>query len=186
MRGDEAEQSVNLILTSLVYVHLCFKFRMPAREPTYYRWAEDKPCTTNQTYGFDLRDMHAGNGCVRCNSCKVCAAEAAAAADATAKKEARRQEREMAGNRRDRSAADGCYSGKVQCKPINKGYTMGHVPITKRLKAAAAASGRRQRGVDGTTVSGEQHQQSNGKDLYLWHALSGTLVYCKNDDECVE
>lgn len=159
---------------------------MPAREPTYYRWAVDKPCTTNQTYGYELRHADAGNGCVRCNTCKVCAAEAAAAAAAAEKREAsreaRRQQREMAGNRRDGSA--GCYSGKVQCKPINKGYTMGPVPITKRLKAAAAGGGRQRRGADGATASGEQHQQPNGKDLYLWHALSGTLVYCKNDEEC--
>jgi len=157
---------------------------MPAREPTYYRWAEDKPCTTNQTYGFELRHTDAGNGCVRCNACKVGAAEAAAAAAAAAKREDRRQQvqqRETAGNRRDGSSAS-CYSTKVQCKPINKGYTVGHVPITKRLKAAAG--GRRQRGADGTTVSSsEEQQQPNGKDLYLWHALSGTLVYCKNDEE---
>jgi len=161
---------------------------MPAREPTYYRWAEDKPCTTNQTYGFELRH-DIGNGCVRCNACKACAAEAAAAAAAAAERdaarEARRQQREMAGNRRADASA-GCQSERPQCKPINRGYTMGPVPITKRLKAAALGGGRR-RGGGGGGSTGDQHDpQSTGKDLYLWHALSGTLVYCKNDEECDE
>jgi len=155
---------------------------MPAREPTYYRWAEDKPCTTNQTYGYELRNSDsAGN-----NTCPLCVAEAtasAAAAAAAAKRQAERERRKTAGNRRDGGVRR--YSDEVQYKPINKGYTMGHVPITKRLQASSGRTGR-QRGAGGTSSSCEQHQQSDGKDLYLWHALSGTLVYCKKDEQSDE
>jgi len=153
---------------------------MPAREPTYYRWAEDKPCTTNQTYGYELRNAIGGNSGT--STCKLCAAEAAAAAAeaaAASKRQAERQQRKLAGNRRNRGVRR--YSTDVQCKPINKGYTMGHVPITKRLQASSEGAGRQQ-GAGGTSSLYEEHQQANGKDLYLWHALSGTLVYCKNDD----
>lgn len=155
---------------------------MPSREPTYYRWAEDKPCTTNQTYGFELRN---GDGRNPSSTCPICIAEAAAEAAKAAKIQAQRQQRQAASaaarSRRDGSST-ASYSDKVQTKPINKGYTMGHVPITQRLQAA---SGRQRRGgASGTGASAcDQHRQLNDKDLYLWHALSGTLVYCKNDEE---
>ena len=164
-----------------------FKLRMPARQPTYYRWAEDKPCTTNQTYGYELRNGDGRNaGSSTCRLCMAEAAAAAATAAAAAKRQAERQQRKMAGNRRDGVVRR--YSEEVQCKPINKGYTVGHVPITKRLQAVSSG-GRagRQRGAGGTASSCElNHQQSGGKDLYLWHALSGTIVHCKNEEECDE
>jgi len=164
---------------------------MPAREPTYYRWAEDKPCTTNQTYGYELRNRDGQNGCVRCNACKICAAEAsAAAASAATKKTSAELQQHRAvsggGGRRDTSAA--CrHSEKVQCKPINRGYTMGHIPITKRLQAASSGGGRRrQRTAGGTGTSIDHELQTGGKDLCLWHALSGTVVYCKSDEQSDE
>ena len=154
---------------------------MPAREPTYYRWAEDKPCTTNQTYGYELRSGITGNN----TTCPLCAAEAAAAAAtaaAAAKRQAERQQRQTAKDRRDGGVK---HSDKVQCKPINKGYTVGHVPITKRLQASNGGAGR-QRGAGVTSSFCEQHEQSDGKDLYLWHALSGTIVCCRNDEQSDE
>jgi len=159
-------------------VCVLYKYRMPAREPTYYRWAEDKPCTTNQTYGYELRSGNGGN-----NTCQLCAAEAAAAAAAAetaAKRQAeRQQQRQAAAARRDGGVR---HSDKVQCKPINKGYTVGHVPITKRLQASTGGAGR-QRPAGAASSLCEQHQQSDPKDLYLWHALSGTLVCCRNDEQ---
>jgi len=151
---------------------------MPAREPTYYRWAEDKPCTTNQTYGYELRSGITGNS----PTCPLCVAEAAAAEAATAaaaKRQAERQQRQTEKGRRDGGVK---HSDKVQCKPINKGYTVGHMPIRKRLQASSGGAGG-QRGAAGATSSFcEQHDQSDSKDLYLWHALSGTIVCCRNDE----
>jgi len=156
---------------------------MPANQPSYYRWAEDKPCTTNQTYGYELRNsQNAGK-----NTCRICAAEAAAAAAsaaAAAKRQAERQQRKTAGSRRDGGVSR--YSDHVQCKPINKGYTMGHTPITKRLQASSGGAGRQRSAGGSSTTLCELHQQSENKDLYLWHALSGTLVYCKSDEQCDE
>jgi hypothetical protein len=48
---------------------------MPSRDPTYYRWSQDKPVTTNQTYGFELRntvgggDAGTGSGQLKGASC---------------------------------------------------------------------------------------------------------------------
>jgi len=154
---------------------------MPAHQPSYYRWAEDKPCTTNQTYGYELRNGDSRNAGK--NTSAQCAAEAAAAAAsaaAAAKRQAERQQRKTAGSRRDAGVRR--YSDETQCKPINKGYTMGHTPITKRLQAWSGGSGR-QRSAGGSSTLCEHRQQSENKDLYLWHALSGTLVYCKNDEQ---
>jgi len=173
-----------------LYGFLCEYCSMPAREPTFYRWAEHRPCTTNQTYGYELRSQLSGYGrSVGTGSnrtCKLCAAAARRQAE-------RLQHRQMtaataAGSRRD-GVGGVKHSDKVQCKPINKGYTMGHVPITKRLQQASSAGGSRQRNSSGASSTssssplGEQHQQPDGKDLYLWHALSGTLVCCRNDEE---
>jgi len=118
---------------------------MPARgEPSYYRWAEDKPCTMNQTYGYELRSGDSRNAGSN-TTCKQCVAEAAATAAAVAKRQAERQQRKAAESRRDGNSSH--YSSEVQCKPINRGYTMGHVQITKRLQQASSG---RKRDADDT------------------------------------
>jgi hypothetical protein len=153
---------------------------MPSREPTFYRWAQDKPCTTNQTYGYELRMQSStrADGCGISNnskckkSCSGCPSEMQTAAC--------KQQRPQHQRPFSTSTSLANYSTEVAYKPINRGYTTGYIPITKKIaKQAGSASGAHQRrGMTGPSAHG--HSQSKGEDLYMWHALSGTLVHCKN------
>jgi hypothetical protein len=175
---------------------------MPSRDPSYFRWSQDKPVTTNQTYGYGLATStssqatkHCGNGssstsccgnesgsndsyhhhsCVQCPDCEWSTSRKGGQ---LCEKHRRRQKTILPSINR--------FSQKTAVKPINKGYTVGHVPITKKLSAEGASSSQvgvqLQRAV--TSPGTYEYHEPKGKDMYLWHALSGSLVHCKNYEQ---
>jgi hypothetical protein len=180
---------------------------MPSRDPSYYRWSQDKPVTTNQTYGFGLTkqsstssasgaterkckntschtvgsgsddDGYHHHSCVQCPDCAW---------------SSRRHDGQLCPRHRPRqktiTPSVNRFSSEPAVKPINKGYMTGQEPITHKLKkvgkSSAPAGVQLQQDVSSST-SFEYHEQK-GKDLYLWHALSGSLVHCKHHDSTVQ
>ena len=49
--------AVFFVLTHPVRVHLFFRLHLPNQAPSYFHWAENKPVTTNQIYGFWQHDF---------------------------------------------------------------------------------------------------------------------------------
>lgn len=151
---------------------------MPTREPTFYRWSQDKPCTTNQTYGYELRLGLSGSNTLgtNCGHNKNKNKSSGEPAEAS-RSHAAHQRKQID----DRSSTD--RSATTSCKPINRGYVMGYVPVTKKMAKGreAAMSGVMLKRDAGRPAAYSAPQQS-GQDMYLWHALSGTLVHCKNYD----
>ena len=46
-----------LVRVSSVYLLQCFRVHLPNQAPSYFHWAENKPVTTNQVYGFWQHDF---------------------------------------------------------------------------------------------------------------------------------
>lgn len=173
---------------------------MPSREPTYYRWSQDKPVTTNQTYGFGFAQQGASSpssghrhqhshaaGCDKSASCGSCARPAG---DDRFHHQScefnRRRSGQLCSRHRPTekiiTPSINRFSPETAVKTINKGYKTGQVPITKKLAAtgrsSAPAGVQLQRGA--TAPPAYEFGESKGQDLYLWHALSGSLVHCKH------
>ena len=142
--------------------------KMPQRAPSYYHWSMDKPCTTNSVYGFYMRDDEQFKNSkppkrsgpfdsTRPFSNSGFFPQIAYKSSLTAR------EPKMSHNVFD----------------INKGYTMGHVPVTDKLiKSEVPVGFKLSRSV--TAPAGFKYEEPRGKNIYLWHTLSGSLVHAKN------
>jgi len=144
-----------------------------SRSHTFYSWARDKPCTTNSIYGWTLRST-------------------VGAADTNTGKELTRREAKhnLSGELTTRSKADlsGFQRNKKTCEicllepssinkfNINRGYVTGYVPVKDKIARKSAANEKRMSKSHDTIT--DQSEDGSGKDLCLWHSLSGTLVHC--------
>ena len=158
---------------------------MPSRAPTYYHWAMDKPCTTNQTYGFELKG----------EMTKYASLQALKPPKPSGRFDQVRPFSSLAffpeipdkrksmtvGERHIKTAGvlDTKTPGVQSRFNINKGYTMGHVPVSSRVQC-------RKYPAEVQLISYQavpqvyQHPKAKEKDIYLWHTLSGCLVHAKN------
>lgn len=142
---------------------------MPQRAPSYYHWSLDKPCTTNAVYGFYMRDDE--------DYKKSKPLKASGPFDYT---------RPFSNSGFfPQISFQGQLTVKKQTKmshnmfDINRGYTMGHKPVTQKLvKQDVPVGFKLSRSV--TAPPAFASQASRGKDAYLWHTLAGSLVHCKN------
>ena len=153
---------------------------MPSRAPSYYHWAMDKPCTTNQTYGYFHRES----------------------TDLTAKKptgpkgpfdytrpfsnsgffpqiswKGRLTSATQA--RPLRPSKDYNPPSSINRFDINKGYTMGHSPVYERVAKPEQPVGC-MLNRSASAPAAYRYPEPKGKDIFLWHTLSGCLVHAKN------
>ena len=63
---------------------------------------------------------------------------------------------------------------------INRGYTMGHIPVKDRLVHSSVPSGLQLQRSKSASSSAYHYKKPKADTLYLWHTLSGTLVHVKN------
>lgn len=155
---------------------------MPSRAPSYYHWSQDKPVTTNQTYGFEFKDVAASETTAKrklgpfdytrpfSNSAFFPTISHDSSLTAPARSRPLASLRPCEGF---------CPPGVQNVFDINKGYVMGSVPITQKIHKSAVPVGV-SLSKCATAPAAYVPQQPKAKDLYLWHTLSGTLVHCKN------
>ena len=143
---------------------------MPQRAPSYYHWSLDKPCTNNSVYGFYWRD----EDCYKNPK--------------PPKKTGPFDYTRPFSNSGffPQIAFKGGMTGKKEEKSsqnlfdINRGYTMGAIPLSKKLNKSSGEPVGFKLQRTSTAPEGHEYAQPRGKSLYLWHTLSGTLVHCKN------
>lgn len=143
---------------------------MPSHMPAYYSWAKDRPCTTNEVYGYSLRNSST-NSQHRTHYSTT---------DAFPGGAARKHLQTSASDTSERSPPQwNKQTGST--KVINRGYVAGYVPVTKKVSKDHRS------GVNlvqtGSVPEAYEYPSSNTKNVYLWHTLSGTLVHCKNSND---
>ncbi|ELU17206.1 hypothetical protein CAPTEDRAFT_226824 [Capitella teleta] len=149
--------------------------------PSYYHWSQDKPATTNQTYGFTFREsMIEGPANIRKKASELTRPFSNSAFFPTISSEnnltAPSRSRPLASLHPNR---DFCPPGIKNRFDINRGYTMGPVPITAKIHKDTVPSGVSL----SRTVSAPpayKAMPAKGKDTYLWHTVLGSLVHCRN------
>ena len=165
--------------TILVIEYCCLLSEptMPSRAPTYYHWSQDKPATTNQTYGFNFREQISDEPRKRkdafdytrpfSNSAFFPAISHASSRTAPT---------------RSCPLRPGMHvpTGRPNANSLNNGYYMGYRPITERVKRGSLPAGAKLDRTLSAPPPGYTPIDPKYKELFLWHTLSGTLVHCKN------
>lgn len=155
---------------------------MPNRAPSYYHWSQDKPCTTNDVYGYYLKGYVEQQKTTKAPTKKgpfdymrpfSSSGFFPAIADPSQKSY---QEIRLGGKRPCPSYCPPSTENRLN---LRRGYTMGYTPISSRVTHSDVP-----KGVSlSRTVSAPAPYsiaEPKGKDLYLWHALAGSLVHTKN------
>lgn len=149
--------------------------------PSYYHWSQDKPCTTNQTYGFSFRDSvvdHPANIHKKASELTRPFSNSAffPAISSENSLTAPSRSRPLASLRPSR---DFCPPGNKNRFDINRGYTMGPVPVTEKIcKTDVPVGVSLSRTISAPPAY--RAQPPRGKDTYLWHTVLGSLVHCRN------
>lgn len=142
---------------------------MPSDMPTYYNWAKDRPCTTNEVYGYSLR-----------NSSKNKQRRTHYSTTDSFPGGAPRKHQQTSASQTSERARPQWNKPTDDTKGINRGYIAGYVPVTKKV----GKDHRSGVGVNlvqtGSVPEAYEYPRSSAKNTYLWHTLSGTLVHCKN------
>jgi hypothetical protein len=63
---------------------------------------------------------------------------------------------------------------------INRGYTMGHIPVKNRVVHSSVPAGLQLDRSKSAPAIPYRYKKPKADTLYLWHTLSGTLVHVKN------
>lgn len=150
---------------------------MPSRNLSYYHWAQDKPCTTNQTYGFNIQSSTDESQSKKPRGPFDYTrpfSNSGFFPEISWKGRLTTSEKPRALN-----PSTGYHpASSVTRFNINKGYSMGHVPVTDKIIRSKHPSGLNlSRAVSAPATFREEPK---GKDIYLWHTLSGCLVHAKN------
>jgi hypothetical protein len=153
---------------------------MPNRAPSYYHWSETKPVTTNDIYGYHLKhflDDKKGKAPKKQGPFDYTRPFSSAgflpAINGTSKS---LQEIRLGGKRPCPSL---CLPGLHNHYNIRQGYSMGYMPVSSRIAHSDVPRGVN---LNHTTSAPAPYAlaQPKGKDLYMWHALAGSLVHTKN------
>lgn len=150
---------------------------MPSHMPTYYKWAKDRPCTTNAEYGYTLQMSHSNDlksGVQNFNSTSF-------PGGSSHKQASKSSPEDTSSSSLPASLTKNHPNTKT--KPINHGYITGYVPVTQKTAKIKNRHAGANLVSGGAVTQGYEHQSHSAKDTYLWHALSGTLVHCKNSGE---
>ena len=169
---------------------------MPSRAPTYYHWAQDRPCTTNQVYGYYMKGY--------VDEVSQLPAKPKGPFDYTRPfsnagffPQITDDDSGMISRKKDGGLASlskthrNRFEQRVSCKcpkttnqpkkhDINEGYRCGFEPVTRKIVHSSVPSGVfTKRAVSAPTTSYNAPEPHN-KSTYLWHSLSGSLVHVKN------
>ena len=156
---------------------------MPNRAPTFYHWSADKPCTTNDTYGYYLKEYveqqksqpPKKRGPFDYTRPFSSSGFFPSIADGNQSKSFQ----EIRAGGKLRPCPDFCPPGIDNRFNIRRGYTMGHTPVAARISYTEVPQGVKL----GRTISAPAPfsiTEPKGKDMYLWHTLAGSLVHIRN------
>lgn len=158
---------------------------MPSKAPTYYHWSHDKPCTTNQVYGFYMKDEMEEKERTSMNPSKKSGpfdyvrpfSNLGFFPEIKAANGSQRLTKSSMGLE-SRSVY---YPPKkpIQNKTINRGYTAGYVPVYSKVTVSKYPAGVKLQKFQATPPA-FQRSAAKEKEIFLWHTLSGCLVHCKN------
>lgn len=152
---------------------------MPQRAPSYYHWSMDKPCTTNETYGFSMKNAEpvpTTRTIPDPFSYTRPFSNCGFFPQITYKN---RLTTAVLPRPSLRPTKEYHPQGSTNRFDINRGYSMGYTPVTDKIQKRDIPAGfKLSRSV--TAPEAFRPEQPRGKDLFLWHTLSGTLVHCKN------
>jgi hypothetical protein len=127
--------------------------------PTYYSWSADKPCTTNEVYGFTLKKSYQDQPSVGKQS-KLCTKQ------------------QMDSNKTNYQSGRMTNSA-IGPKIINKGYVSGAVKVTDKIQRSDCPVGV-YLDKQTTVANAYELKKPRSEEIFLWHSLAGNLVYCKN------
>ena len=166
---------------------------MPA--PKYYHWSQEQPCTTNQNYGFLLKDDLKARQKFDLTQPK----KAVGPFEYTRPfsnmgffpeivyKDPPNPKNALNLPQVDRftKKTSECFVPPPSLNKfnINDGYTMGPVPITSRMMTPVPGQPlgfKLLRSSSAPPAIYQEVARPKAKDLYLWHSLSGCLVHVDN------
>ncbi|KAK2161353.1 hypothetical protein LSH36_118g04022 [Paralvinella palmiformis] len=161
---------------------------MPSRAPSYYHWSMDKPSTTNQVYGFELKDSlvevkprkQLGPFDYTRPFSNTGFFPQISASSSHVKATAKSLDPLSARSGRQPSAAGDQVWMPDNRFNINRGYTAGYVPIKERLVHSSVPVGKLLDRSKSAPISTYDYKKPRAEELYLWHTLSGSLVHVKN------
>ncbi len=148
----------------------------------------DKPCTTNQTYGFDLKDEMDKYARIRASKPpkKIGPFDYTRPFSNMGFFPEIPDDRKglTVGERIIKSAGvlDRKSKGLQNRFDINRGYTMGHIPVSARVRSARYPAEVKLVSFQAIPPVYERAKPKE-KDIYLWHSLSGCLVHARNPTE---
>ena len=163
---------------------------MPA--PKYYHWSQEKPCTTNQNYGFLLKDELRERQMFDTTQPKKPKSYTRPFSNMGFFPEIVYKEPPNALNPKSLPVIDRFTTKISDCFipppsinkfDINKGYTMGPVPVKSRMMKPIQGQPLGYKLYRSTSAPPGVFQEvarPKSKDLYLWHSLSGCLVHVDN------
>jgi len=155
---------------------------MPSRAPTYYHWAMDKPCTSNQTYGYDLKGTLTTD-CAKTKAFPGPFDYTRPFSNCGFFPEIGGHNGGLVAKHKDSEVARSTASAPVRRSAgINTGYTLGPDPIHKRLVQRDQPAGVRLSRFQ-SAPSTYRYTSPAEKSVYLWHTLAGCLVHVKNSDQ---
>lgn len=161
---------------------------MPSQAPSYYHWSIDKPCTTNQVYGFQLKDsMVKVNPDRKLGPFDYTRPFSNSGFFPQISNQGTMASCSTKPSRDSRSASTAESSNNNNMNKarfnINRGYIMGHVPVTKKIVRSSLPSGMILSRSSSAPAKVHEHQKRKGDEIYLWHTLAGNLVHVKNYHE---
>ncbi len=162
---------------------------MTSRAPTYYHWARDKPCTTNQVYGYGLPTGDGVDGKTRKEkpgpfdytrpfSASAFFPQISKSSDGLSSGGHGNKKTRHLGMRRP--CPEYCPPGFKNKFDINKGYVMGPVPVTDRVRRSNLPIGVKLDRSISAPCGTYQYREPKGPEAFLWHTLAGTLVRVRN------
>ena len=166
----------------VLQVPSCRLSTMPSRAPTYYHWSQDKPCTTNQVYGFQIKDTLTTD-CAKTKAFPGPFDYTRPFSNCGFFPEIAHTGGLVAKHRQSMSAMERSFLQGSATKRfnINEGYSLGPDPIHKRViqrdHPADVKLARFQ-----SAPSTYRYPVPKEHDIYLWHTLSGSLVHVKNSN----
>ena len=156
---------------------------MPSGSPNYYHWAADKPCTTNQVYGFLLKEsMVKGNTDRQIGPFDYTRPFSNSGFfPQISTNQSTMTTSQAKPIRALRSANEAALPGnRNRSKSINRGYTAGYTPVMEKMKSSSLPSRYILNRSSSAPAKVHEHRKPKADDLYLWHTLAGNLVHVKN------
>lgn len=180
------ELGIVYVRTDYIVKNLSHTATMPSRAPSYYHWSIDKPCTTNQVYGYEVKQTMVDvpprktpgpfdytrpfSNSAFFPQISSDGTHLTSHVLPTKKKTAC-----PTSARRPATSADS--------KPrfeLNRGYVMGHTPVVDKVVRASLPAGVQLDRSLSAPPKIYKYPVPKAKEIFLWHTLAGSLVHVKN------